>query len=85
MVSHYTRRSYVPCKYNYVRNLYTTRSKIMKQEKILQVVNLSPDPMILQKFEQMHPMRMVFWASITQICVLGFMALCMQIIHWYTQ
>ena len=57
----------------------------MKQEKILQVVNLSPDPMILQKFEQMHPMRMVFWASITQICVLGFMALCMQIIHWYTQ
>ena len=57
----------------------------MKQEKILQVVNLSPDPMILQKFEQMHPMRMVFWASITQISVLGFMALCMQIIHFFTQ
>jgi len=56
----------------------------MKQEKILQVVNLSPDPIILQKFEQMHPMRMVFWASITQICVLGFMGLCMQIIHFFT-
>ena len=54
------------------------------EEKILQVVNLSPDPIILQKFEQMHPMRMVFWASITQICVLGFMALCMQIIHFFT-
>tara|TARA_B100000131_G_C17635934_1_gene418012 strand:+ start:43 stop:186 length:144 start_codon:yes stop_codon:yes gene_type:complete len=35
---------------------------------------------ILDKIEKVHPMKQIFWASIVQICVLGFMGLCMFII-----
>ncbi len=36
--------------------------------------------MKLDDIEKVHPMRQVFWASIIQISVLGFMALCMTLI-----
>jgi len=43
------------------------------EEKILQAVNLSPDESIVEKLVEIHPMKQVFYASIIQICVLGFM------------
>ena len=33
--------------------------------------------MKLDDIEKVHPMRQIFWASIVQICVLGFMGLSM--------
>lgn len=50
------------------------------KKKMLQVVNLSPSESVIEKLTEMHPMRQVFWASIIQICVLGFMGLCMFLI-----
>ena len=49
----------------------------MNSEKVLQVVNLSPPENAIEKLTEMHPMRMVVWASIIQICVLAFMGLSM--------
>jgi hypothetical protein len=43
------------------------------EEKILQAVNLSPDESIVEKLVEIHPMKQVFYASIIQVCVLGFM------------
>ena len=43
------------------------------EEKILQAVNLSPDESIVEKLVDIHPMKQVFYASIIQVCVLGFM------------
>lgn len=43
------------------------------EEKILQAVNLSPDEHIVEKLVEIHPMKQVFYASIIQVCVLGFM------------
>ena len=47
----------------------------MKQEKLLQVVNLSPSESILEKIVDVHPMKQIFWMSIVQVCVFGFMLL----------
>jgi len=47
----------------------------MKQEKLLQVVNLSPSESILEKIVDIHPMKQIFWMSIVQVCVFGFMLL----------
>ena len=47
----------------------------MKEEKILQAANLSPDPKILDTLVKMHPMRQIFWATIVQVSVFGFMML----------
>lgn len=55
----------------------------MKEEKILQVVNLSPDPKVLVKLVEMHPMRQIFWASIIQVSVFGFMMLSFYIIDLF--
>jgi len=43
------------------------------EEKILQAVNLSPDESIVEKLVEVHPMKQVFYASVIQVCVLGFM------------
>jgi hypothetical protein len=43
------------------------------EEKILQAVNLSPDESIVEKLVEIHPMKQVFYASVIQVCVLGFM------------
>lgn len=41
----------------------------------LQIVNLSPSESSIERLVEMHPMRQVFWASIIQISVFGFMLL----------
>ncbi len=52
-----------------------------KPEKILQVVNLSPNESIVEKLTEMHPMRQVFWTSIIQLAVFGFMLLSFWVIN----
>ena len=47
----------------------------MKEKKILQVVNLAPSESIVEKLVEVHPMKQVFWASVIQVCVFGFMLL----------
>jgi len=47
----------------------------MKEKKILQVVNLAPSESMVEKLVEIHPMRQVFWASVIQVCVFGFMML----------
>ena len=50
-----------------------TKEKIDK--KILQIVNLAPNESIVEKLVEIHPMKQVFWASVIQLCVFGFMLL----------
>ena len=45
----------------------------MKEEKILQIVNLSPSEDWVERIVEIHPMKQIFWASIIQGCVFGFM------------
>jgi hypothetical protein len=47
----------------------------MKEEKILQIVNLSPSEEWVERIVEVHPMKQIFWASIVQACVFGFMLL----------
>jgi hypothetical protein len=47
----------------------------MKEEKILQIVNLSPSEEWVERIVEVHPMKQIFWASIIQVCVFGFMLL----------
>tara|TARA_R100001460_G_scaffold4800_4_gene13537 strand:- start:16588 stop:16758 length:171 start_codon:yes stop_codon:yes gene_type:complete len=47
----------------------------MKEEKLLQIANLSPSESWVEKLVEVHPMKQVFWASIIQITVFGFMLL----------
>jgi|TARA_B110000908_G_C10075387_1_gene367056 hypothetical protein len=44
-------------------------------KKVLQVVNLSPSEDLIEKLTEIHPMRQIFWASIVQVSVFGFMLL----------
>jgi len=43
--------------------------------KALQVINLSPSESWIEKLVKIHPMKQVFWASIIQVSVFGFMLL----------
>lgn len=52
----------------------------MKEEKLLQIVNLSPSESWVEKIVNIHPMRQIFWASIIQVCVFGFMLAAFKII-----
>jgi hypothetical protein len=56
----------------------------MKQEKILQVVNLSPSESWVEKLVEVHPMRQIFWASIIQLVVFGFMLVSFKVISLLT-
>jgi len=47
----------------------------MKEEKILQVVNLSPSESWVEKLHNVHPMKQIAVASVIQVCVFGFMLL----------
>ena len=47
----------------------------MKDKKLLQVVNLSPSEDWIERLVDVHPMKQIFWASIIQLCVFGFMLL----------
>lgn len=53
------------------------------EEKILQVVNLSPDESIVEKLTDIHPMKQVAYASIIQVCVFGFMLVSFWTIHQF--
>ena len=52
-------------------------------KKILQVVNLSPSESWIEKLTEVHPMRQVFWATVIQVSVFGFMLLSFFIIDKY--
>jgi len=56
----------------------------VKEEKILQVVNLSPSEAWVEKLHDVHPMKQVAVASVIQICVFGFMLLMFKIIGLWT-
>lgn len=45
----------------------------MKEEKLLQIVNLSPSESWIEKLTEVHPMKQVFWASVIQVTVFGLM------------
>jgi len=45
------------------------------EEKILQVVNLSPSESWVERIVEIHPMKQVFYASILQALVFGSMLL----------
>ena len=45
------------------------------EKKLLQVANLAPSEDWLERLVEVHPMRQIFWASIIQLCVFGFMLL----------
>ncbi len=45
------------------------------QRKTLQIVNLAPSEDWVERIVEIHPMRQIFWASIIQLCVFGFMLL----------
>ena len=53
----------------------------MKEEKILQIVNLSPDVSVLDKIEEVHPMKQVEIMSVVQVLVFGFMLLSFWVIN----
>ena len=55
----------------------------MKEEKLLQLVNLSPSEEWMEKIVEIHPMRQIFWASILQVTVFGLMILSFSIINLY--
>jgi len=45
----------------------------MKEKKILQIANLSPSESWVERLTEIHPMKQVFWASVIQVTVFGFM------------
>tara|TARA_X000001036_G_scaffold110703_1_gene103729 strand:+ start:849 stop:1022 length:174 start_codon:yes stop_codon:yes gene_type:complete len=53
----------------------------MKEEKLLQVVNLSPSENWIERLTEVHPMKQIAWASIIQLCVFGFMLLSFGVIN----
>lgn len=53
------------------------------EEKILQVVNLSPDESIMEKITDIHPMKQVAYASVLQVFVFGSMILAFSLINYF--
>jgi hypothetical protein len=53
------------------------------EKKILQIVNLSPDESVLEKIEEVHPMRQIAVMSVVQVLVFGFMLLSFWLINLY--
>ena len=53
------------------------------EEKLLQVVNLSPDIDLLDRIEQVHPMKQITVMSLVQVGVFGFMLLSFSLINLY--
>jgi hypothetical protein len=51
------------------------------QKKILQVVNLSPDASVLERIEEVHPMKQIAVMSVVQVLVFGFMLLSFWLIN----
>ena len=53
----------------------------MKEDKLLQIVNLSPSEQWMERIVEIHPMKQIFWATIVQVCVFGFMLLAFSLIN----
>ena len=53
------------------------------EEKILQAVNLAPSEDLVEKLTEIHPMKQIFWASVIQVCVFGFMLASFGVINLY--
>jgi hypothetical protein len=51
------------------------------EEKVLQVVNLSPDESWIDKIVEVHPMKQVAVMSVVQVVVFGFMLLAFWLIN----
>lgn len=45
------------------------------KDELLRVVNLSPPKVDVNKLENVHPMKQIFWAAVIQVAVFGFMLL----------
>lgn len=48
----------------------------MKEEKLLQVANLSPSENMIEKIVDVHPMKQVAIMSVVQVGVFGLMFFC---------
>ena len=55
------------------------------EKKVLQAVNLAPSEDLVEKLTEIHPMKQIFWASIIQVCVFGFMLLSFWAINLYLE
>ena len=55
----------------------------MKEDKLLQIVNLSPSEEWMERIVEIHPMKQIFWATIVQVCVFGFMLLAFSLINLF--
>jgi hypothetical protein len=55
------------------------------EKKLLQIVNLSPSEEWMERIVEIHPMRQIFWATIVQVSVFGFMMLAFSIINFYLE
>lgn len=55
------------------------------EKKVLQIVNLSPDASVLDKIEEVHPMKQIAVMSVVQVLVFGFMLLSFWMINLYIE
>ena len=53
------------------------------EEKILQAVNLAPSEDLVERLTEVHPMKQIFWASVIQVTVFGFMLASFSLIDLY--
>jgi hypothetical protein len=53
------------------------------EEKILQVVNLSPNESVMEKLTDVHPMKQITYAAILQVVVFGSMLLAFFLINYF--
>ena len=53
------------------------------EEKVLQAVNLAPSEDLVERLTEVHPMKQIFWASVIQVCVFGFMLASFGLINLY--
>jgi len=47
----------------------------MKEEKVLQIVNLSPSESVIERIVEVHPMKQIAVMSVVQVLVFAFMML----------
>ena len=53
------------------------------EEKILQVVNLSPNESVMEKLTDVHPMKQITYAAVLQVVVFGSMLLAFFLINYF--
>ena len=53
------------------------------EKKVLQAVNLAPSEDLVEKLTEIHPMKQIFWASVIQVSVFGFMLVSFSLINLY--